>query len=63
MVNYCGKFEGCKVFVFWKFCFFCVKFFVQLKVFCVFYLLIELELENEGEIVRVDNFFKNSFVG
>lgn len=63
MVNHCGKLEGCKVFVSRKPCSLCAKLLVQSRVSRVFYLPIEPESENEGEVARVDNLFKNSSVG
>lgn len=63
MVNHCGKLEGCKVFVSRKPCSLCVKLLVQSRVSRVFYLPIEPELEDEGELARADNLFKVSPVG
>lgn len=63
MVNHCGKLEGCKVFVSRKPCSLCAKLLVQSRVSRVFYLPIEPESENEEEVARVDNLFKNSPVG
>ncbi|KAJ7331099.1 hypothetical protein OS493_020800 [Desmophyllum pertusum] len=63
MVNHCGKLEGCKVFVSRKPCSLCAKLLVQSRVSRVFYLPIEPESENEGELARADNLFKVSPVG
>ena len=63
MVNHCGKLEGCKVFVSRKPCSLCAKLLVQSRVSRVFYLPIEPESEDEGELARADNLFKVSPVG
>ncbi|KAJ7331097.1 hypothetical protein OS493_020798 [Desmophyllum pertusum] len=63
MVNHCGKLEGCKVFVSRKPCSLCAKLLVQSRVSRVFYLPIEPESENKGELARADNLFKVSPVG
>ena len=63
MVNHSGKLEGCKVFVSRKPCSLCAKLLVQSRVSRVFYLPIEPESEDEGELARADNLFKVSPVG
>ena len=63
MVNHCGKLEGCKVFVSRKPCSLCAKLLVQSRVSRVYYLPIEPESEDEGELARADNLFKVSPVG